>query len=294
MNANTQSQPVRIGIIGGSGLYRMEGLSNVEERSFSTPFGEPSDNVLIGTIDDVPVAFLARHGRGHVLMPSEVNYRANIYALKSLGVEQVISVSACGSLREHLHPGEVVIPYQLFDFTKKRDYTFFGEGLVAHIGIADPFCYRLSALLGDALEGAGGTVHRGGRFITSEGPRFSTKGESFTYRAWGMDIIGMTTSPEAFLAREAEMCYAVMGHVTDYDVWHETEEQVNVEMLLATLHANTELAQDAVRTLVPRLASAGRACECDSALASAFITQRDLIPEETRERLVPIVSKYVG
>ena len=293
MNANRQSPPVRIGIIGGSGLYRMEGLSNVEARSVRTTFGEPSDDVLIGTISGVPVAFLARHGRGHVLMPSEVNYRANIYALKSLGVEQIISVSACGSLREHLHPGEVVIPDQLFDFTKNRDYTFFGEGLVAHIGIADPFCDRLSVLLGDALEDAGGTVHRGGRFITIEGPRFSTKGESFTYRAWGMDIIGMTTSPEAFLAREAEMCYAVMGHVTDYDVWHETEEQVNVEMLLATLHANTELAQDAIKTLVPRLAEAERACECKSALATAFITQLDLIPEETKERLAPIVGKYL-
>jgi 5'-methylthioadenosine phosphorylase len=293
MNAETQSPPIRIGIIGGSGLYRMEGLSNVEERSVSTPFGAPSDDVLIGTIEDVPVAFMARHGRGHVLTPSEVNYRANIFALKSLGVEQVISVSACGSLREHLHPGEVVIPDQVFDFTKKRSYTFFGRGLVAHIGIANPFCLRLSRLLGDVLEGVGGTVHRGGRFITIEGPRFSTKGESFTYRAWGMDIIGMTTSPEAFLAREAEMCYAVMGHVTDYDVWHETEQEVNVEMLLETLHANTELAQNAVRTLVPRLAGAERACECESALATAFITQRDLIPEETKENLAPIVGRYL-
>jgi 5'-methylthioadenosine phosphorylase len=271
----------------------MKGLLNVEERRVSTPFGEPSDSVLIGTIEDVPVAFLARHGRGHVLMPSEVNYRANIFALKSLGVEQVISVSACGSLREYLHPSEVVIPDQLFDFTKKRSYTFFGEGLVAHIAVADPFCPRLSGLLGDVLEGVGGTVHRGGRFITIEGPRFSTKGESFTYRAWGMDIIGMTTSPEAFLAREAEMCYAVMGHVTDYDVWHETEEEVNVEMLLATLHANTELAQDAIRTLAPRLADAERGCECDSALGTAFITQRDLIPEGTKEKLAPIVGDYL-
>jgi 5'-methylthioadenosine phosphorylase len=293
MNVNTQSPPIRIGIIGGSGLYRMEGLSNVEARNVSTPFGEPSDEVLIGTIDEVPVAFLARHGRGHVLMPSEVNYRANIYALKLLGVEQVIGVSACGSLREHVHPGEVVIPDQLFDFTKRRSYTFFGRGLVAHIGIANPFCPGLSGMVGDVVEEAGGAVHRGGRFITIEGPRFSTKGESFTYRAWGMDIIGMTTSPEAFLAREAEMCYAVMAHVTDYDVWHETEEEVNVEMLLATLHANTELAQEAIRTLVPRLAGGARSCECDAALATAFITQRDLIPEEAKETLAPIVGKYL-
>ena len=284
---------IRIGIIGGSGLYQMEGLADVEERRISTPFGDPSDALLIGTLEGVRVAFLARHGRGHRIMPTEVNYRANIYALKTLGVEQVISVSACGSLREHLHPGEVVVPDQLFDFTKKRTYTFFGNGLVAHIGVAEPFCGRLSALLADAVAEAGGTVHRGGRFITIEGPRFSTKGESFTYRAWGMDIIGMTTSPEAFLAREAEMCYAVMAHITDYDVWHETEEPVNVEMLLSTLAANAKLAQEAIRLLVPRLAAAERDCECGSTLATALITQRDLIPEQLKRDLAPIVGKYL-
>jgi len=192
MEGHTMAEiPVRIGIIGGSGLYQMEGLTDMDERHVPTPFGDPSDALLIGTLKGVRVAFLARHGRGHRIMPTEVNYRANIYALKSLGVEQVIAVSACGSLREHLHPGEVVIPDQLFDFTKKREYTFFGNGLVAHIGVADPFCPRLSAILADAVEEAGGTVHRGGRFITIEGPRFSTRGESHTYRAWGMDIIGI-------------------------------------------------------------------------------------------------------
>jgi 5'-methylthioadenosine phosphorylase len=271
----------------------MEELANVEERSVSTPFGEPSDVLLVGTIDGVPVAFLARHGRGHVLMPTEVNYRANIFALKCLGVEQVIAVSACGSLREHLHPGEVVIPDQLFDFTKKRETTYFGGGLVAHIGTADPFCAQLSGVLGEALKEAGGMVHRGGRFITIEGPRFSTKGESHTYRAWGMDIIGMTTSPEAFLAREAEMCYAVMAHVTDYDVWHETEQEVNVEMLLDTLHANTELAQAAIRTLVSRVDEIERTCTCDATLATAFITQRDRIPTQAREKLALIVGRYL-
>ncbi|MFN3762199.1 MAG: MTAP family purine nucleoside phosphorylase [Anaerolineae bacterium] len=276
--------PVRIGVIGGSGLYQMEGLSDVEERRISTPFGDPSDVVVIGSIEGVRVAFLARHGRGH---------RANIYALKTLGVEQVISISACGSLREHLHPGEIVVPDQLFDFTKKRAYTFFGNGLVAHIGVADPFCPRLSALLAEAVEAAGGKVHRGGRFITIEGPRFSTRGESFTYRAWGMDIIGMTTSPEAFLAREAEMCYAVMAHITDYDVWHETEEPVNVEMLLSTLAANAQLAQQAIRILVPRLAAAERTCECGSTLATALITQPDLVPESLKRDLAPIVGKYL-
>jgi len=285
---------IRIGVIGGSGLYQMEGLTDVEERHVATPFGDPSDAVVIGTLDGVRVAFVARHGRGHRIMPTEVNYRANVFALKSLGVEQVISISACGSLQEHLHPGEVVVPDQLFDFTKKRAYTLFGDGLVAHVGVADPFCPRLSALLADTVEEAGGTVHRGGRFITIEGPRFSTKGESFTYRAWGMDIIGMTTSPEAFLAREAEMCYGVMAHVTDYDVWHETEDPVSVEALLATLATNAALAQDALRRLVARLAAAERDCECGSALATALITQRDLIPEQVKRDLAPIVGKYLG
>ncbi|MEA3340295.1 MAG: S-methyl-5'-thioadenosine phosphorylase, partial [Chloroflexota bacterium] len=188
----------------------------------------------------------------------------------------------------------VVVPDQLFDFTKQREYTFFGDGLVAHIGVADPFCPRLSALVGDAVEEAGGTVHRGGRFITIEGPRFSTKGESFIYRAWGMDIIGMTTSPEAFLAREAEMCYAVMAHVTDYDVWHETEETVSVEAVIRILQQNAALAQHALRGLVAKLVDAERDCECGSALATALITQRDLIPAETKEKLSPIVGRYLG
>ena len=285
--------PSRIGVIGGSGLYQMEGLAGVEERRISTPFGDPSDAVVVGTLEGVRVAFLARHGRGHRLTPTEVNYRANVYALKTLGVEQIVAISACGSLREHLHPGQIVVPDQLFDFTKKRAYSFFGGGLVAHIGVAEPFCGRLSALLAEASLEAGGTVHRGGRFITIEGPRFSTRGESLTYRAWGMDIIGMTTSPEAFLAREAEMCYAVMAHVTDYDVWRETGEPVNVEMLLATLSANAALAQRTLRILLPRLAAAERGCECGSTLATALITQRDLIPQELRERLAPIVGKYL-
>jgi 5'-methylthioadenosine phosphorylase len=286
--------PIRIGVIGGSGLYRMEGLTDVEERQVTTPFGDPSDVILIGTLEGARVAFVARHGRGHRIMPTEVPYQANIFALKSLGVEHVISVSACGSLREHLHPGEVVVPDQVFDFTKKRESTFFGNGLVAHIGVADPFCARLSALIGDAVEESGGTVHRGGCFITIEGPRFSTKGESQTYRAWGMDIIGMTTSPEAFLAREAEMCYAVMAHVTDYDGWDESQDPVNVEALLATLAANTALAQNAIRGLVAKLAAAEQDCECGSMLATAFITQQDLIPEDLKKRLSPIVGKYLG
>ena len=287
-------KPIRIGVIGGSGLYQMEGLAGVQEYKVVTPFGDPSDAVVVGTLEGTPVAFLARHGRGHRIMPTEVNYRANIFALKSLGVERVISISACGSLREHLHPGEVVVPDQLFDFTKKREYTFFGNGLVAHIGTADPYCADLSTLVAEAMEEAGGTVHRGGRFITIEGPRFSTKGESHTFRAWGMDIIGMTACPEAFLAREAEMCYATMAHVTDYDVWHETEEPVTVEALLATLAANTQLAQSALRILIGKLAAAQRSCECGQTLAMALITQRDLIPEQLKHDLAPIVGKYLG
>jgi 5'-methylthioadenosine phosphorylase len=286
--------PIRIGVIGGSGLYQMEGLSDVEERRVTTPFGDPSDAIVVGTLGGVRVAFVARHGRGHRIMPTEVNYWANVFALKSLGVEQVISISACGSLREHLHPGDVVVPDQLFDHTKKRAYTFFGDGLVVHVGTADPFCPRLSALMADAVQEAGGTVHQGGCFITIEGPRFSTKGESFAYRRWGMDIIGMTTSPEAFLAREAEMCYAVMAHITDYDVWHETEDPVSVEAVIRVLQQNAALAQRALRLLVPRLAAAERECECGDALATAIITQRDLIPEGVKEKLAPIVAKYLG
>jgi len=293
--------PIPIAVIGGSGLYQMEGLSDVEERRISTPFGDPSDALIIGTLSGVRVAFLPRHGRGHRLTPTEVPYRANAYALKSLGVKRIIGVSACGSLREHLHPGHVVIPDQLVDFTKKRDMTFFGHGLVAHVGVADPFCPQLSGLLADATAQAGGTVQAGGRFITIEGPRFSTRGESHLYRAWGLDIIGMTSSPEAFLAREAEMCYATMAHVTDFDVWHEEEEPVSVEALIATLMQNTALAQRVIASVVASLrqaqdsalAEAEPACECQDALGAALITQRDLIPAEEIERLGPIVSRYL-
>ena len=285
-------ESIRMGVIGGSGLYQMEGLTDVKERRVSTPFGDPSDAIIVGSLEGERIAFLARHGRGHRFLPTEVNYRANIFAFKSLGVEQIISVSAVGSLRENLHPGEIVIPDQLFDFTKKREYTFFGKGLVAHIGTADPFCMRLSTLVGDAVAEAGGTVHRGGRFITIEGPRFSTKGESHTYRGWGMDIIGMTTSPEAFLAREAEMCYAVMAHVTDYDVWHESEETVTVEMIVRTLQQNASLAQQAIRQVASWVTAADRSCECEDTLASALFTEKDLVPDEVRRDLAPIIAKY--
>ncbi|MEA3396107.1 MAG: S-methyl-5'-thioadenosine phosphorylase [Chloroflexota bacterium] len=283
----------RLAVIGGSGLYQMPELENVHEMRVSTPFGAPSDALLAGELSGVPVVFLPRHGRGHVHTPGEVPYRANIYALKSLGVQWLIGVSACGSLREELPPGHIVVPDQLFDFTKDRPRTFFGDGLVAHVSVADPFCPDLSLLLADAVAEAGGTVHRGGAFITIEGPRFSTKAESRAFRAWGMDIIGMTTSPEAFLAREAGMCYAVMAHITDYDVWHESEDPVTVEMVIRRLQANVATAQQAIALLAPRLAGTERECNCSRALATSLITTHDHIPPETRAKLHAITEPYL-
>jgi 5'-methylthioadenosine phosphorylase len=287
-----ERKPV-LGVIGGSGLYEMEGLKSVEEIELETPFGEPSSPIIVGELEGKTIAFLARHGRGHYLSPSEVNYRANIFALKTIGVDQVLSISACGSLREDYAPGEIVIPDQLFDNTKLRRRSFFGDGLVAHISIPEPFCSRLSALVADSAEDAGAAVHRGGAFITIEGPRFSTRVESNTYRAWGMSIIGMTTSPEAFLAREAEMCYAVMAHVTDYDVWHVTEEPVTVEMVIRILMSNTALAQQAIRNLLPRVHE-GHTCVCRQALKDALITNPECIPPKTRERLSIFVDRYLS
>lgn len=282
----------RIAVIGGSGLYQMEGLEDTEEVNVSTPYGPPSDTIVIGTLEGQRVAFLPRHGRGHRIMPGELNSRANIFALKTLGVERIISVSACGSMREEYAPGHIVIPDQLFDRTRGRPLTFFGRGLVVHISLAEPFCPELNRLLYDAAVQAGATVHMGGTFMIIEGPRFSTKGESRIFRQWGVDIIGMTAVPEAQLAREAEICYATMAHVTDYDVWHETEEPVTVEAVIKVLLANTRLAQDAIRHLMPKIPQE-RTCSCATALADAIITQRDLIPETVRQRLDPIVGKYL-
>ena len=283
---------ISLAIIGGSGLYTMQGLEETEERTISTPFGEPSAPIIIGRLEGQRVAFLARHGIGHHINPSEINYRANIYALKTLGVEKIVSVSACGSLREDYAPGEFVIPDQLFDMTKNRKRTFFENGLVAHVSVADPFCPDLSAQILNSIQKTGATVHAGGSFITIEGPRFSTRAESNTFRAWGMSIVGMTASPEAFLAREAEICYGVMAHVTDYDVWHISEEPVTVEMVIKTLMKNTEIAQAAIRNLVRSLPSK-RNCACENALADALITQPRVIPTETRERLNLLVKKYL-
>ncbi len=281
-----------LAILGGSGLYSMPGLENAKEHDLDTPFGKPSAPVVVGVLDGLPVAFLARHGIGHHLSPTEVNYRANIYALKSLGVERVISVSACGSLREDFAPGHIVIPDQLFDFTKGRKRSFFTRGIVAHVDVSSPFCPDLSAQLFEATQATGAQVHRGGAFITIEGPRFSTRAESNTFRSWGMDIIGMTTSPEAFLAREAEMCYAVMAHVTDYDVWHVSEDPVSVEMVIKILNQNTTLAQQAIHTLAKNLPQE-RNCNCGGALEAALITDPQAIPQSTRERLGLLVNKYL-
>ena len=302
------SNNIALAILGGSGLYNMGGLTNIEEHDLTTPFGKPSDAVVVGTLNGQRVAFLARHGKGHRFSPTEVNYRANIFALKMLAVERIVSVSACGSLREDYAPGHIVIPDQLYDHTKSRERSFFGGpatsagsarglsgaegGLVAHIGTADPFCPTLSNQLFEAVAATGATAHRGGAFITIEGPRFSTKAESNTYRKWGMSLIGMTTSPEAFLAREAEMCYAVMAHVTDYDVWHVSEAPVTVEMVIRILNQNTAIAQQAIGNLVGMPANR-EACECPSALAYALITDRAKIPESTKERLKLLVGKYL-
>jgi 5'-methylthioadenosine phosphorylase len=293
MTTGEAGEKPNLGIIGGSGLYNMAGLSDVREHDLDTPFGKPSDPVVVGTLAGQRVAFLARHGRGHRFSPSEVNYRANLYALKLLGVERVIAVSACGSLKQEYAPGHIVIPDQIFDHTKSRERSFFGGGIVVHVGVADPFCPTLSKQLYDAVLATGATVHRGGAFITIEGPRFSTKAESHAFRQWGMSLVGMTTSPEAFLAREAEMCYACMAHVTDYDVWHVSEEPVTVEMVIRIISQNTSIAQQALTDLAAKPANRGE-CPCPSALESALITDRTRIPAETTERLRLLTGKYVG
>ncbi len=286
------AEKVSLAIIGGSGLYEMTGLTDPHEHDLTTPFGKTSAPIVVGTLEGERVAFLARHGIGHHLTPTEVPYRANIYALKSLGVERIVSISACGSLQEEFAPGHIVIPDQIYDNTHGRSRSFFGEGLVAHVSVADPFCRDLSDQLEAAVNLAEGITHRGGSLITIEGPRFSTKAESNTYRAWGMSIIGMTASPEAFLAREAEICYATMAHVTDYDVWHVSEAPVTVEMVIQTLNKNTTIAQEAVRILARQLKHE-RDCDCEHALASALITHKDVIPAETRQKLDLLVSKYL-
>jgi 5'-methylthioadenosine phosphorylase len=283
---------VQIGIIGGSGLYNMNELSDREERTLVTPFGEPSGPYVIGTLRNKRVAFLARHGIGHRIMPSELNFRANIFGFKLLGVERILSASAVGSLKEEYKPLDILVPDQFFDRTRGRISTFFGRGLVAHIAFARPVCPVLSKVAADAVEKVGATVHRGGTYVNMEGPQFSTLAESRLYRSWGMDVIGMTNLQEAKLAREAEICYATLALVTDYDSWHPDHDSVTVELIVGNLLQNVATAQKVIAEAVGHI-EGSRTCDCATALASALITQRDMIPEQTKRELDPIVGKYL-
>jgi 5'-methylthioadenosine phosphorylase len=281
-----------IGVIGGSGLYQMEHVANAREISVETPFGDPSDSIVVGELAGVPVAFLPRHGRGHRFSPSEINVRANIYALKSLGVERLISISAVGSMREDVHPRDVLVPSQIFDRTVRLPRSFFGEGIVAHVGLADPYCEELSDQLIRAAEGIAPAVHAGGTYICIEGPQFSTRAESRIFRQWGVDVIGMTAMPEARLAREAELCYATLAMVTDYDVWHDTAEAVTVEQVIAALLDNTEVAKATLSRLLATL-PAQRSCTCGSALAHSIVTAPSMIPAKARQDLELLVGRYL-
>ena len=290
---SAKKEPVTIGIIGGSGLYHMAGLTETHEMRVKTPFGQPSDAVVLGTLEGRRVAFLSRHGRGHRLSPSEINYRANICALKMLGVERIISVSAVGSLREDLPPLDFLIPNQFFDRTRGRTATFFGGGVVAHVGFDKPTCPRLSAQLADACERAGVKVHRGGTYVCMEGPQFSTLAESHTYRQLRFDVIGMTGVTEAKLAREAELCYATFALITDYDCWHPQHDSVTLEEIISNMSKNSDNVQRTIREAVRALGN-DRDCKCGSALAHAILTDRKAIPPAAKKRLAPIAGKYIS
>jgi len=285
---------VQIGIIGGSGLYEMQGLSVQFERTVETPFGAPSDPYVIGEIDGVSVAFLSRHGRGHRFTPSEVNYRANIYGFKLLGAHTILSASAVGSMKEDYAPTDIVFPHQFIDRTRHRPDTFFGNGLVAHVAFADPICAGVSFLMAEAGREAGAKVHVGGTYVCMEGPQFSTRAESNLYRSWGADVIGMTNLTEAKLAREAELCYATMALVTDYDCWHPDHDDVDIEQILGYLRANATMAQTILRTSIVRAASRKRECACVNALQFAFLTDRGAIPPKVKDDLAPIIAKYIS
>lgn len=283
---------IRIGVIGGSGLYAMEGLKVREERRIGTPFGDPSDAYVIGELEGRLVAFLPRHGRGHRLLPTELNYRANIFGMKLLGVEQIISVSAVGSMKIEYKPTDIVVPDQFYDRTRHRQDTFFGNGLVAHVSLAKPVCPRLIDPFVEAARAAGATVHRGGTYLNMEGPQFSTRAESEIYRKWGIDIIGMTNLTEARLAREAEICYATLSMVTDYDCWH--EHDVTGQEVMQVVAQNVKMSQEVVRQLVSRLPEERPAdCLCARALAESLITERSMIPEETKRALQPLIGRYI-
>jgi len=282
----------KIGIIGGSGLYDIEGLTDIEEININTPFGKPSDTITIGRLEGVGVAFLPRHGKGHHIPPTDVPVRANIYALKSLGVDHIIAINSVGSLKEELKPGDLLIPDQLIDRTRGRVNTFFREGIVVHIPFAEPFCPALSQIVYQAAQAAGTTVHRGGTYIVMEGPAFSTRAESRLYRSWGADVIGMTALPEAKLAREAEICYAIIGCVTDYDSWHEKKEPVTAEVILNTQHKNIDTAKKTIKLAVARIPES-RDCECATALKTAIVTAPELIPDEPKKKLRLLIGKYL-
>lgn len=281
-----------VGVIGGSGLYDIEGLTDVESVSVDTPWGSPSDNLIVGSLDDTRMVFLPRHGRYHKQMPSEINYRANIFAMKKMGVEWIISVSAVGSMKEHISPGQIVIPSQFYDHTKTRVSTFFGSGIVAHVSMADPVCALLSDELYNASISSGATVHKGGTYLCMEGPQFSSRAESNIYRGWGVDIIGMTNATEAKLAREAEICYASISMATDYDCWHEQHDDVTVDDLIETLNNNVQLARDIIKKVVPAIGES-RECPCGSALQNAIITPKEAITKETRDRLEILIKRYI-
>ena len=281
-----------IGIIGGSGLYRMDGLNVVDEMEVPTPFGDPSDKYTIGEIDGVRVAFLARHGRGHRLLPTEINYRANIFGFKALGVETIVSASAVGSMKETYAPTDIVFPHQFIDRTRHRPDTFFGNGIVAHVTFADPICAALSFLVAGAGRDAGARVHEGGTYVCIEGPQFSTRAESHLYRSWGVDVIGMTNLQEAKLAREAEICYATMALVTDYDCWHESGV-VDIAQILGYQKANAAMAQKTLRSSIAKIAKRKRDCGCVNALEFAIVTDRAVIPEQLKRDLNPIIGKYI-
>jgi 5'-methylthioadenosine phosphorylase len=283
-----------LGVIGGSGFYQMPGLENVEQVEFNTPFGKPSDPYYRGRMGDVDIVFLARHGRGHRILPSEINYRANIFGMKKLGAEYLISVSTAGSMKEEIHPGELVVPDQFYDRTIKRPATFFGGGIVVHVSLADPVCPVLAHELVAAGRATGSTVHEGGTYLCIEGPQFSTRAESHIYRRFGVSVISMTAMQEARLAREAELCYAALTLVTDYDCWHQSVAAVDIAEILRVMRVNVDRAQEAVANLASRLAGAERKCGCGSALAGTIITDPSVIPPKLRDELEPLIGKYLN
>ncbi|MEX0785843.1 MAG: S-methyl-5'-thioadenosine phosphorylase [Dehalococcoidia bacterium] len=283
----------QVAVIGGSGFYQMDGLSDVEELRVETPFGAPSDSLVLGTLDGVRMAFLPRHGVGHRILPSELPARANIWALKQLGVERIVAVSAVGSLREEIAPLHLVVPDQVIDRTRGRPSTFFGRGLVAHISFEEPFCRVMSGQLAHAARTQSATVHHGGTYVTMEGPAFSTKAESNLYRSWNADIIGMTALPEAKLAREAEICYATLALVTDYDTWHDTHDTVSADLIIANLNRNVDNAKRVVHAAVRELPPE-RDCPCATALANALVTPPELVPDDIKRDLAPLIGRYMS